>query len=147
MHRRRLALDEEEHRVTLEKDRLARAETRMATAEKEVTELRQELTRMTREHQTSTTEAFQAKDQLKTLNANLKNTSDALASRERECSAAQEESRALRTTLQTFKEDNDRNRQAQETLITNLRMQLEETREVIASLKDSKEREFRKLRA
>jgi hypothetical protein len=42
--------------------------------------------------------------------------------------------------------DCDRIKENQEVMIKNLRMQLEETREIIANVKDSKEREFKKLR-
>jgi hypothetical protein len=42
IHRRRLALDEDEHQVSLQKDRLANAETRLQTAEKELVQLRED---------------------------------------------------------------------------------------------------------
>jgi hypothetical protein len=50
IHRRRLAVDEDEHRVGLEKERLARAETRMTTAESELTTLRQDLYKIQHDH-------------------------------------------------------------------------------------------------
>ena len=40
IHRRRLACDEDEHRINLEKERLMRVETRCQAAEKELEELR-----------------------------------------------------------------------------------------------------------
>jgi len=40
IHRRRLAVDEDEHRITLEKERLTRAETRNAAIEKELDEIK-----------------------------------------------------------------------------------------------------------
>jgi len=51
MHRRRLAIDEDEHRIVLEKERLARAETRMNAAESELTTLRQEFYKIQHENQ------------------------------------------------------------------------------------------------
>ena len=50
IHRRRLAVEEDEHRIGLEKERLARAETRMNTAETELTTLRQDLYKLQNEH-------------------------------------------------------------------------------------------------
>ena len=47
---------------------------------------------------------------------------------------------------QQLKADSDRLTTNQDSLIKNLRLQLDETREVISNLKDNKEREFKKLR-
>ena len=50
IHRRRLACDEDEHKINLEKERLARAETRLKVAESEVLSLRTDMQTLTREH-------------------------------------------------------------------------------------------------
>ena len=71
---------------------------------------------------------------------------DAISSRERECKTLQDENRSLITLHKALKTDSDQLKENQESLIKNLRMQLEETREMISHLKDSKEREFKKLR-
>ena len=42
IHRRRLAVDEDEHKVGMEKERLMRIETRCQAAEKELEELRRD---------------------------------------------------------------------------------------------------------
>jgi len=47
---------------------------------------------------------------------------------------------------QQLKADSDQLTTNQDSLIKNLRLQLDETREVISNLKDNKEREFKKLR-
>ena len=47
IHRRRLACDEDEHRIGLEKERLARIETRCSAAEKELEELRTDYKKIT----------------------------------------------------------------------------------------------------
>ena len=54
IHRRRLAIDEDEHRIGLEKERLARAETRMNAAESELSTLRQDFYKLQHEHQRAT---------------------------------------------------------------------------------------------
>ena len=46
----------------------------------------------------------------------------------------------------SLKTDCDKLKENQDSLIKNLRVQLEETKEIINQLKDSKEREFKKLR-
>jgi oral-facial-digital syndrome 1 protein len=72
IHRRRLQVDEDEHRVSLEKDRLSRAETRCIAAEKELEELRADYRGAAKSLDKSTKEAQDAKDQLRVLNDNLK---------------------------------------------------------------------------
>lgn len=57
-----------------------------------------------------------------------------------------EENRSLLEMHKALKADSDRLKENQDSLIQNLRMQLDETRAVIAQVKDSKERECRKLR-
>lgn len=61
MHRRRLAIAEDEHFVTLNKDRLARAETRCADSDKELEELRRDYREATRKLETATRDAHDAK--------------------------------------------------------------------------------------
>ena len=43
LHRRRLAVDEDEHRITMEKERLIRAEQRNQTVEKELDEIKRKV--------------------------------------------------------------------------------------------------------
>lgn len=50
IHRRRLACDEDEHRLNLEKERLLRTETRCEAAEKELDELRRDYKKITDDH-------------------------------------------------------------------------------------------------
>lgn len=45
-----------------------------------------------------------------------------------------------------MKSDSERLKDNQDSLIKNLRVQLEETKEIILNLRDGKEREFKKLR-
>ena len=107
IHRRRLAVDEDEHRISLEKDRLARSVTRLITAENELTTLRQDYYKIQHESQKATQELIDARDQLKTLNHNLKNMADAISSRERECKTLQDENRSLLTLHKALKTDSD----------------------------------------
>jgi low affinity Fe/Cu permease len=48
--------------------------------------------------------------------------------------------------LETIKEDTKHYKVNQEALVSNLRLQLDETKDMIIKVKDTKEREFRKLR-
>lgn len=89
---------------------------------------------------------YESRDQLKTLNHNLKNMTDVVNSRERECKTLQDENRSLLQLHQALKSDSERLKDNQDSLIKNLRVQLEETKEIISNLRDGKEREFKKLR-
>lgn len=62
IHRRRLTLEEEEHRVTLDKERLVRAENRCSAAEKELEELRTDYREAAKKLDKTTKEAQDAKD-------------------------------------------------------------------------------------
>ena len=98
------------------------------------------------EHKLQTQECYEARDQLKTLNHNLKNMTEVLNSRDREIKTTQDENRSLQLLHQSLKQDSERLKENQEVLIKNLRVQLDETKEIIVGLKDSKDREFKKLR-
>lgn len=89
---------------------------------------------------------YESRDQLKTLNHNLKNMTDVVNSRERECKTLQDENRSLLQLHQALKSDSERLKDNQDSLIKNLRVQLDETKEIISNLRDGKEREFKKLR-
>lgn len=62
IHRRRLACDEDEHRISLEKERLLRIETRCQAAEKELETLRVDYKKITDDHVKLNREAGDSKE-------------------------------------------------------------------------------------
>ena len=80
------------------------------------------------------------------LNENLKRQTDLSESRDRESRSLIEENKTLRVMLEDLKRDANNLKENQNSLIVNLRVQLDETREMIDKVKDNKEREFKKLR-
>jgi hypothetical protein len=66
--------------------------------------------------------------------------------RERESVSLKQENDTLRNLMDTFKRDADNLKENQNVLIKNLKTQLEETHDIIDRIKETKEREFRKLR-
>jgi hypothetical protein len=88
----------------------------------------------------------ESKEQLKVLNENLKRQTEVGESRERESRSLIDENKTLRVMLEDLKRDASNLKENQNSLIINLRMQLDETREMIDKVKDTKEREFKKLR-
>ena len=72
IHRRRLAMDEDEHRITLEKERLLRVETRCQAAEKELEDLRVDYKKMMDDNLRANRENDDNKEQLRVINENLK---------------------------------------------------------------------------
>ena len=56
------------------------------------------------------------------------------------------EVKTLREMLEGFKSDSKNQTENHAVMTGNLRMQLEETREMVSKVKETKEREFRKLR-
>ena len=146
IHRRRLIVDEDEHKIGLEKERLLRIETRCQAAEKELEELRGESKTLNKDHVRLLRDYQDSKEQLKVLNENLKRQTEVGESRERESRSLIDENKTLRVMLEDLKRDASNLKENQNSLIINLRMQLDETREMIDKVKDTKEREFKKLR-
>ena len=141
-----MAVDEEEHKISLEKERLMRIETRCQAAEKEVEELRIDHKNLTTENVKMNRECSDFKDQLRTLNENLKRQTEVSVVREREATSLNQENTTLRSLMDNFKKDAENLKDNQNSLIKNLRTQLEETHDIIERVKETKEREFRKLR-
>lgn len=106
---------------------------------KESKTLNKDHVRLLRDYQDS-------KEQLKVLNENLKRQTEVGESRERESRSLIDENKTLRVMLEDLKRDAINLKENQMSLIINLRMQLDETREMIDKVKDTKEREFKKLR-
>ena len=84
IHRRRLAVDEDEHKVSMDKERLMRIETRCQAAESELETLRKDHKDLSTDHVTMNRDHADQKDQLRTLNENLKRVSEVSTVRERE---------------------------------------------------------------
>ena len=115
-------------------------------AEKELEELRGESKTLNKDHVRLLRDYQDSKEQLKVLNENLKRQTEVGESRERESRSLIDENKTLRVMLEDLKRDASNLKENQNSLIINLRMQLDETREMIDKVKDTKEREFKKLR-
>lgn len=84
------------------------------------------------------------KDQLKTLNDNLRRETEQLIARDRENNLLREENSSLKKRMDEYREDASGVKEEQARLIENLRQQLDETRAHIIEMKDEKQREFKK---
>ena len=87
IHRRRLAVDEEEHKVQMDKERFMRIETRCQAAEKELETLRAEHKDLSTDNVRMNGDLRDYKEQLKTLNENLKRQTEVSQIREREATS------------------------------------------------------------
>lgn len=72
LHRRRLQVEEEEHRVKLERDRFAKLESGSMQSQKELAAAREELARLGTENTALFKENRDMRDQLRVLNDNLR---------------------------------------------------------------------------
>jgi hypothetical protein len=84
LHRRRLQVEEDEHRVHLERDRIAKIENNNISMSKELTQAREELNKLIHENTNLFKENRDMKDQLRVLNDNLRRETEQLLSRDRE---------------------------------------------------------------
>ena len=72
LHRRRLAVDEDEHRITMEKERLIRSEQRNQTVEKELDEIKTDYKDLNQVEKRISKENIEMKENTKVMNSNLK---------------------------------------------------------------------------
>ncbi len=84
------------------------------------------------------------KDQLKTLNENLRRETELLVARDRENNLLRDENNSLKKRMDEYRVDASGVKEEQARLIDNLRQQLDETRAHIIEIKDEKQREFKK---
>ena len=84
------------------------------------------------------------KDQLKTLNENLRRETELLIARDRENNLLRDENNSLKKRMDEYRVDASGVKEEQARLIDNLRQQLDETRAHIIEIKDEKQREFKK---
>ena len=98
-------MDEEEHKISLEKERLMRIETRCQAAEKELEELRIDHKDLSTGNVKMSRECADYKDQLRTLNENLKRQTEVSIVREREATSLNQENATLRSLMDNFKKD------------------------------------------
>ena len=130
----------------MEKDRLARAENRNGQVEKELDEIKTDYRDTQKIEQRLTKENTEMKDQLRIANENLSKQLEVGTARDRENAAINNEVRTLREMLESFKVDSKEQKESHASIASNLRLQLDETREIVSRVKETKEREFRKLR-
>jgi len=130
----------------MDKDRLALAENKNAQNEKELESTREELRTLRTEHMKFARENADFKEQLRILNENLKRESQLAHSKESENLTLQHESKVLRDMLDQMRSTGETHKSDQERLIDNLKMQLEQTREMLTEFKGNKEREVRKVK-
>ena len=146
LHRRVLAVDEDENRVRLQQDRLRESEKRNATILSEIEALRKELDELRKENNRYSRDTLSQQEQIRTLNDNLKRENDIAKSRESEARVFGQENRTLKKLMEDGKEDYATYKGDQNRLMQNLRLQMDETREMIDRIRETKDRELKRNR-
>jgi len=146
LHRRVLHVEEDENRVKMQQDRLSDAEKRNKVILDEIEAQRKELDSLRRDNNKYTKETLEQKEQIRTLNENLKREADVSKNRESEARVYGQENRTLKKLLDDTKEDYGAHREDQQRLIKNLRLQLDETKDMIDRLRETKDRELKRMR-
>ena len=80
------------------------------------------------------------------MNDNLKRESEISKSRESESRVFGQENRTLKKLLEDSKEDYGSHKNDQNRLIQNLRLQLDETKDMIDKIRETKDREMKRIR-
>ena len=130
----------------MHQQRLHESEQRNEGILKELNILRKELDQFRVEDNKLQKETLDQKEQIRTLNDNLRRESDISKARESEARVFGQENRNLKKGLEDGKEDHALYKADQNRLISNLRLRLEETKEIIDKLKETKEKEQKRLR-
>ena len=146
VHRRVLAVEEDENRVRMQQERLTESEKRNATILQEIGDLRKELDELRKENNRYQRENLDQKEQIRTLNDNLKRETEISKSREAEARVFGQENRTLKKMLEDGKEDHTTYKGDQTRLIQNLRLQMDETKDMIDRIRESKDRELKRIR-
>jgi len=86
------------------------------------------------------------KEQIRTLNENLRREAEISKSRESEARVFGQENRTLKKLLEDSKEDHSTYKGDQNRLIQNLRLQLDETKDIVERIRETKDRETKRMR-
>lgn len=146
IHRRTLAVEEDESRVKLANERLRDSENRNSSILKEIETMRSELSELRTLNNKLNRENLDFKEQVRILNENFKRESDIARSRESEARIHGEENRTLKKLLEECRGDYNSFKTDQNRLNNNLRLQLDETKEMIDRIRETKDREMKRMR-
>jgi chromosome segregation ATPase len=141
-----LAVEEDENRIKLGRERLNDSEKRNAVILQEIGDLRKELDELRKENNRYQKDNLDSKEQIRTLNDNLKRETEISKAREAEARVFGQENRALKKMLEDGKEDHNSYKTDQARLLQNLRIQMDETKEMIERIRESKDRELRRIK-
>ena len=141
-----LGLEEDENRIKLGNDRLHESEKRNASILKEIDSMRSELDELRQQNNKYQKGNIDQKDQIRVLNENLKREAEISRARESEARIHGEENRTLKKLLEESRSDYGAYKNDQSRLIDNLRLQLDETKEMIDRIRETKDREMRRQR-
>lgn len=122
------------------------AEKRNASIMGEIENLRKDVDELRKENNKYQRENLDQKEQIRTLNDNLKREAEISKSRESESRVFGQENRTLKKLLEDSKEDYGSHKQDQNRLIQNLRLQLDETKDMIDRIRETKDREMKRVR-
>lgn len=146
IHRRMLSLEEDESRIKLANERVRDSEQRNASILKEIDQMRSELDQLRQQNNKYQKDNLDQKDQIRVLNENFKRESEIARARESEARIHGEENRTLKKLLEESRGDYGAFKNDQNRLNNNLRLQLDETKEMIDRIRETKDREMRRMR-
>lgn len=145
-HRRKLQIEEDEQKIRLEKERISMIENKNVKLMKEFEVLDNEVKKLRSDNQDMFKTCHEQKEQLRILNENLRRETEVCISRDKENSTLIHENTLLKQLLDETKSQSTTYKEDQQQLIENLRLQLNETREMIVKLRENKDKEYKKLK-
>ena len=103
IHRRKIVITEDEHRVAQEKERIAITENRNKSLEMEYAQTCEELKLLKKKHEKTHGEFIEMQQQMRILNENLRRETEVCMSREKENITIQHESKTLKDMITEYK--------------------------------------------
>lgn len=141
-----MSVEEDENRIKISTERLQESEKRNAAILKEIDSMRKELDELRVQNSKYQKENLEFKDQIRVLNENLKRESEISRARESEARVHGQENRTLKKLLEESREDYTSHKQDQQRLCDNLRLQLDETKDMIDRIRETKDRELKRMK-
>eukprot|EP00347_Sterkiella_histriomuscorum_P022258 403331120 len=145
-HRRKLQIEEDEQKIKLEKERMAMIENKNVKLIKDFEALDSEVKKLRTDNQEMFRTTHDQKDQLRILNENLRRETEVGMAKEKQCNTYEHENTMLKQLLEDLKQQSQTYKDDQSSLIENLRLQLNETREMIVKMRENKDKEHKKLK-
>ena len=145
MQKRKMRLEEDQQRFHLNADRYHTMETDKLTLDKESSQMKKENTELRHDRDRFLLEINQMKDQVRVLTDNLRRDKEVMDTKTNENKVLTTEINMMKELFDNYKKQSEQRKEEQNDIISNLRMQIDETRLMIDSIHENSKKEKDKM--